>query len=248
MTKILVLGDTHGDVRAVSIAASFAKTRGCSRIYVVGDFGFIWTGRNNTGQINEILKQDGVCLYAIAGNHEDHPLWNRLVHKYELPGIPAYSYISSNIALFKRTVTFKLDGKTFGIAAGAASVDRQWRKAGVDWFPEEQLTDAEVEAFPEGHVDYLFTHDCSNATPWGFNIIVDPDSEIHRRKIDTILKKTTPKMHFHGHMHRRYEWVNRTGGNDWTDTYGLDCNGSKWNMLVLDTDTDSVQWIDKGWK
>lgn len=246
MSRILVLGDTHGDVRSVSIAASFAKSRKCDRIYVVGDFGLWPGGQAFIDYSNEALASSDIPLYAVGGNHEWWPEWNRLVRVLGVPHLP-YARISSYISLFRRTAVFELDGKTIGIAAGAASIDRKFRTEGTSWWPEEQLTDAEVNAFPEGHVDYLFTHDCSNSTPWGFNLIADFDSQIHRAKIDYVLRKTTPDKHFHGHMHRRYEWMNRTGGDHWTDTYGLDCNGSKWNMLVLDTADDSVEWIDKGW-
>ena len=65
------------------------------------------------------------------------------------------------------------------------------------------------------------------------------ESHMHRQKIDEVLKRTTPTMHFHGHMHHRYEWENRVGGDDFTRTYGLTCNGALNSWGVLNTEDDT---------
>jgi hypothetical protein len=94
-------------------------------------------------------------------------------------------------------------------------------------------------------LDVLFTHDCSDRTPFGFNLVPDPDSKMHRQKIDRVLRATKPEVHLHGHMHRRYDWMNLVADDHYTQTYGLDCDGTNWNMGVL-SGTD-FKFIDKGW-
>jgi hypothetical protein len=101
------------------------------------------------------------------------------------------------------------------------------------------LTDAEVQtARAFGKVDYLLTHDCSNRTPFYARLKPDLDSQIHRQKIDAILQATNPDKHVHGHMHNKFEWENYTGGDHYTSTYGLECNGDHWSWGVLDTEKD----------
>ena len=42
--KILLQGDTHGDVGAVRLALIEAQRAGCSEVIQVGDFGYGWAG------------------------------------------------------------------------------------------------------------------------------------------------------------------------------------------------------------
>ena len=111
------------------------------------------------------------------------------------------------------------------------------------------MTDAQVDSLLAGRfdkregrkglkVDYLLTHDCSDRTPWRSRLKPDIDSQIHRQRIDRVLDGIKPAYHFHGHMHQRYDWMNRVGAEDWTQTYGLECNAEldSWGILDLDTD------------
>jgi hypothetical protein len=111
----------------------------------------------------------------------------------------------------------------------------------MSWWPQEQITDAEI-AGVRGPADYLFTHDCSNATPWRERLKPDFESQIHRQRIDTVLQEAKPKMHFHGHMHTKYDWHNRVGGDKWTHTFGLDMDGEFYCYGILDLETDTFAW------
>jgi hypothetical protein len=101
---------------------------------------------------------------------------------------------------------------------GAMSVDKRYRAEGLSWWPQEELTDADVEyAQRDGAVDVIVSHDC----PRGVNIPgVGPDTkggvrgdwppdilaeaQQHRDKLATICRATTPEWLFHGHYHISY--------------------------------------------
>jgi hypothetical protein len=62
------------------------------------------------------------------------------------------------------------------------------------------------------------------------------------------LKKSRPDLHFHGHMHKKYDWVNLIPPNGEGDyhncqTYGLTCNdwSNAWGILDMETNEFKFQ-------
>lgn len=242
MVRAIILGDTHGNSLAFKDAVKVAVEYGADRIIQVGDFG-VWgtdDGSEFISDIQEELEGSNVHLYALPGNHEDHLLWNEITHNWK-------GVLTDNITLLPRTHTWIWDGKRFAVAGGAFSIDRAYRVKGASWFEEETLTPEEVYNYPDDKVDYLFTHDASSRSPFPFNILEIPQSHDHRLLIDTVLSRSMPNKHFHGHYHMRMDWMNRLSGDHWAETFGLECDGMNFNMVLLDTETDAVSWVDKGW-
>lgn len=254
--KIMLAGDTHGDFRNVKHKIDLAKKIGdITRIVILGDFGLWWgyEGLEFIDQINDYAKANNVQIFAIPGNHENYQWWNSVIESAPAKS-KGWAYLRTHVLLSPRVHDFKWGDKQFMVAGGAVSIDKAYRleyeakKGKRIWSPDEQLTDAEVEAIEkrylnlDGPVDYLLTHDCSNMTPWKSRLKPDFDSQIHRQRIDTVLRTVKPKFHFHGHMHERYDWVNRVGDDDWTQTYGLECNSDLWSWGVLDLKTDEFKW------
>ena len=250
--KIQVLGDTHGVTPDAINAVKRAPKHGAKKVVVVGDFG-LWDhfedGIRFLDALNEQLRRDGTKLYAIGGNHENWIRWNWYVENNPQTD-EGFTYLRSHIYLAPKTMHWVWGAKQFACAGGAVSVDREWRlererESGLGpntlYWADEQLTDEQVEAFPEKKVDYLFTHDCSDATPFWGRIKPDVDSKVHRQRIDKILAKSAPEMHFHGHMHDKYDWMNLRNtivGAKYIQTYGLECNGRFWKWGILDTDAE----------
>lgn len=245
-----MLGDVHGDTHAVINVINKRKHDLGGKILQVGDFG-LWDhlekGVKFLDDINVTLSHFGQNLYAIAGNHENWDHWDWYVEN--LPkDEDGFAILRRHVRLAPRVHRWYWgDGvkmKKFQAVAGAASIDKGIRLAEMregrpkSWWAREQITDAEIAEMPHGPVDYLITHDCSNATPFGFQLVPDPDSQIHRQRIDEAIKKSRPGMHFHGHMHKKYDWMNRIDGDTWVQTYGLDCNGMMNSYGILDTDAN----------
>lgn len=274
--KIYVAGDVHGNILHMGKHVYRAGDRRINHLVVVGDFG-LWThfkdGVDFLDEINEAARINNVRIYAIGGNHENWDHWNWAVDN--LPASKGFAYIRNNILLAPKAHRWTWAGKQFAAAGGAVSIDkvsRQLEEKGYDfmrdkyvtskrerlgprslWWPNEELTDDHVREIESWNleVDYLFTHDCSDSTPWKKRLKPDPDSVIHRARIDRVLRATKPVMHFHGHMHEKYDWLNsiRVPQSDeypegWHDveTYGLEHDGSLNSWGVLDTDRDEFLW------
>jgi len=263
--KIMLAGDTHGDFANVKHKVDWAVKAGVQRIVILGDFGLWWgyRGVEFIDQINDYAKRNNRQIFAIPGNHENYTWWNAVVDasRESEQTSHGWAYLRTHVLLSPRVHDFVWNGKQFVVAGGAVSIDKDWRveyhrkKGKRIWHPDEQLTDAEVDAllstrFGAGvPVDYLLTHDCSDMTDFKYRLKPDHDSVIHRRRIDRVLKGIKPRFHFHGHMHEKYDWVNdRVHGysafsNEFYDgpstrTYGLECNRdyNSWGILDLDTD------------
>lgn len=256
--RLMIVGDTHGNAGAVEYKAKIAKALGAERLIVVGDFG-LWPGYEGVrflDDVSEAAREHGVEVVALPGNHEDHPQWLKW---FDLAPLDSHGFaiVRSNLRLTKKVHPFKMGGKRFYVCGGAVSIDKQWRKPGKSWWPDEEFLPsdlASVEKYKGPAIDYLLTHDCSNFTHWDGRIKPDPESEANRMRIDRAIYALRPRYHFHGHMHTRYEWHNVMShgkresafGHDeseWngadTHTFGLECDYDDNSWVILDTGADN---------
>ena len=253
MSKVLILGDTHGNTPYVASWLTKTATLNISKIIQLGDFG-LWThtsgGIKYLDSINEILREKGRKLYALGGNHENWDHWN-----WHIANGPKDKYgftmLRTHIMIAPRFHSFTWYDKKCLMVAGGYSIDKQMRLADMQagrsdsWWPQEEITDAEVDSIPKSKVAYLFTHDCSDATPFDMNLAPILDSKIHRQRIDRAITSCAPSMHFHGHMHRKYVWDNLANtiiGAMYVKTYGLSHDSTNWNWGVLDMETDQFEF------
>lgn len=245
MKSLMVLGDMHGSIGSFKRALEHSKHHDYSKIVQVGDFG-LWdhllNGVKYLDELNVELMKYGRKVYAIGGNHENWDHWNWYVESLPKDKY-GFVHLRSHVLIAPRVHTWVWEKKQFLGVAGAASIDKDIRLmderngSPKQWWWQEQITDEEVDGIARRKVDYLFTHDCSNRTPWDMRLIPDLNSQIHRQRIDRVLEKSLPDLHFHGHMHKRYDWQNRISGDHWTQTYGLTCNdwSNAWGILDLET-------------
>lgn len=257
MTRLLVVGDTHGDFAFASKACRVAQANEITTIFQVGDFG-IWDHTDDgvyfLDKLNENAERRGVRWVFVPGNHENYNSLEQYQWKcgenrsWTTEG---FTPIRDNIHYTGKVNDWTWDGKTFKAVGGAVSIDRYARVPGRSWWVQEQLTDSELAlAIDLGPVDYLLTHDCPTNAPFGNRLKPDLDSVNHRQKMNQVGRASKAKVWIHGHMHSWYDyWFEDT------KVYGLECNdNAMWppygkdikNMVILDTDTGKVTPVTEG--
>ncbi|MCH9734101.1 MAG: metallophosphoesterase [Actinomycetia bacterium] len=208
--RVVLAGDWHGNTnRAVSVIQS-AGMRGITTVVHLGDFGFwtpgAWTDRF-LAAVEKACAAYGVTLLWVDGNHECFPsLYERPID--EDTGLRP---ISEHVAHLPRGLRWTWHGRSWMALGGAHSPDRQMRKEGKSWWPQEHLSDADIEtATAPGHVDVIVAHDAPDEvdipglTPGAFPAAEIAASEEHRRRVGEVVDATTPELFFHGHYHVRY--------------------------------------------
>ncbi len=268
--KIMIVGDTHGQIKNLRPKLQLAGKMNVQHVLQVGDFG-LWThyqdGHTYLDMVQEEAQKAKLTVYAIGGNHENWDHWEWFTEN--MPTHKGFAMVRSRVLLAPKINSWVWDNKQFVSAGGAVSVDREWRlqrEAGVAmdeygripkatgprtmYWPNEEFTDQDVHKLKMLGLkaDFLITHDCSNKTPWYGRLKADPQSEIHRRRIDEVILATEPNLHFHGHMHTKYDWLNFAGEKDgravYVQTYGLE-EDTSWNSWgILDTETGQFSWRD----
>lgn len=261
--QIMVVGDLHGDVHAGTDAIRIAEELKIQHIIQVGDFGY-WPHYNDGIEFLDALNCEArrarVTLSWLDGNHENFDAIEAAIKHYPKDD-QGRVRVRSNIKYCSRGAAWTWHGKRFMTVGGAVSVDKENRllleaqrgESRSVWWPQEQLTEDEL-AFvlakaARKPVDYLFTHDCPTNAPFRGRLKNDLDSQAHRQKMDRLGKAIRPKLWFHGHMHTKYNGYAFPEYESHTTVYGLECNpdamhgyGTQNWWLVLDTDTDTVQY------
>jgi hypothetical protein len=208
----LFLGDTHGDLHLAKQSAIFAAEHG-AEIIQVGDWGYLWPGKDKTSELSEIMNRSGVNMRFIDGNHDEHPALAAL-------SIPHVIYQP------RGSVYEDTDGTRFLFCGGAASIDRDIRVLGRSWWPEETITESEFALAMDaaGPIHVLVTHDAPDYPP-GFRPAGDPGfrkrSARSMEMVAALIDGHRPALHVHGHWHHLYSM--RRGS---TRVVGLDCNGA----------------------
>jgi len=229
VNNYLFLGDTHGDLDFVVRACELAAKHN-AEIIQVGDWGFIWPirelgGKNNLKydedqllRLSSVLVAWGVTMRFIDGNHDWHPKLRELTADQDGPVQLAPRVIYQP----RGSMYTDTDGTSFVFMGGAPSIDKSFRRDGVTWWAEEEITDEEMAKglFWE-FCDVLVTHDAPDYPP-GFLPKGDPAfRQKSKQSLNNIKKLRTtlqPKLHVHGHWHHAYvDGVTR----------GLDCNYGK---------------------
>lgn len=265
--RILIQGDSHGQYGDIIPKIYKAGEFKIQHVLVVGDFG-LWThiadGHQFLDDVNEAARINNLSVYAIGGNHENWDHWNWICNN--MPTSKGFAMARRRVLLAPKAHRWSWAGKQFIGAGGAVSVDKDVRLAQErggthflkDWginqdfgrgsgektlyWPNEQLENHDVNLIKTwGEADYLITHDCSNYTPFGKRLKPDPDSQVHRQRIDEVLKSVQPKMHFHGHMHEAYDWNNDYSGGG-ARTIGLEAFKDFNSWGILDVDKDEWFW------
>lgn len=262
--RILMCGDTHGDLEHLTYLLDVAREQNCDRIFVLGDFG-LWEhtqdGIDFMDRLNELAMRKGVSVYCLDGNHDN---WLPSIERALWVTDKEYFFwLRPNIRYAGRGFQWNWGGKDFIALGGAYSVDKDYRLAvearrgedGTLWFPTEEMTDQEMEdilaeVIP-GVVNVVLAHDKPLFARPGWNRknlpLCIPNQQRMQRAVNTL----QPELYFHGHLHFRYhDAIGIPYQTHSTAVYGLDCNAGaaesyeyteEKSWCVYDTET-GVEW------
>jgi len=209
--KTMVCGDIHG---RWSYLNDIINKKHPDIILQCGDFGFFPRLFPHKNKI-----KNGKCkIYWCDGNHEDHWAIKDLKD----------NEVASNVFYMKRGNTLILpDGKTVLFMGGADSIDKNTRIIGCDWFPDEVITQSDVNNLLNIKIDIIISHtlpkefDLIINNKWLMEKLRDPS----RMALSYLLDKYRPSLWYFGHFHmhqtgkyKNTEWtcLNMAGGgNGW---------------------------------
>lgn len=76
VSRVLLSGDTHGDIDHVHWLIQRAQTSGAQAVFVLGDFG-VWDHLDRgafTSAVSDLAQQTGMPVFFLPGNHENYDL------------------------------------------------------------------------------------------------------------------------------------------------------------------------------
>jgi hypothetical protein len=204
---VVVCGDWHGNIgwlrmltRALPNLADDVKT-----VFQLGDW---WMDPLET---DALFAEAGIeRVFVTLGNHEPWDQISPLLDAY--PG--AAVRVSDITWILPRPARLIIGGRTVLSLGGAASVDKIWRTEGLDWWPDEAITDEHVAAaVAGGPADVMLTHESPADTPVRavrellrtnprrFPAEALEESAQSRARVSKVWDTVRPELLLHGHLH-----------------------------------------------
>lgn len=230
---VMIAGDWHGNLPWALKMIRHAAVQGATCIVQLGDFGY-WGGRDGARYLDRLsaeLAKLEVQLYFIDGNHEN---FDRLLAQ-PIDPTTGLRPIRGQITHIPRGFRWTWHGQVWLALGGATSVDRLWRTAGHDWWQQESLTEADVEAaVAVGRADVMVCHDCPagvdipaiRGNSFGFLQAELALAQTHRQTLARVVRVVRPKVLFHGHYHDRYDAQLALSDGGFLTIRGLDMDES----------------------
>jgi len=258
--RVLVVGDVHGSEPHLRRLVERAAEQGLSTIVQLGDtFG---THPERSSRVLDAVSgasgEHGVTFPWLDGNHDRHVGFLDRLPTHPGSGLhPCRPHVWH----MPRGASWEWEGCRWTAVGGAVSVDAAVRTLGEDWWTQEEMTDADVDRViaEVGSTDVLLTHDrpawvepALGQTPgawWRDMPFRWSESDFrrtkaHQRRLDRLVTGLQPRLHLHGHLHRRYDLV--TDGSPWggrTRVSGLAHEPMQGNTLVVPCAPDLDQLL-----
>lgn len=218
--RVLLAGDWHGDAAWVTDRVlPTARRLQADLVVQLGDFG-VWPGEEGRRYLDTVeaaFADARLQLWWLDGNHED---FDQLL---ALPVAPSGRRpIRPGIEHLPRGYRWVWGGLRFLALGGAGSIDTLYRRAGVSWWPQEGITDADVAAaVAGGPVEVLLAHDAPLDVQLKGNFGEEPPLRVRqalyasRMRLQQVVDAVRPRLvvHGHWHLHHRTTARRRDGGN-----------------------------------
>lgn len=253
--RVLIAGDTHGNTKWVKHLIDVAASSDCPVIIQVGDFGYFPDHRDGPrflSNVDQACATNGLELWFIDGNHDDHTSLTELEHGH----VPIR--VAEHITYLPRGTRLRLGGCTFGFLGGAFSVDWRDRTAGIDWWQHEVTDAGDVARLGEEPLDVLIAHDAPAGVDLPSSWRLPAEDQVRADDVRTLVAQaamaTSPRLLVHGHWHHAHEselnWIDRAatercGALTWNSTrvVGLGCDGdAARGWILLDLPDLDLRW------
>lgn len=214
LERVLLTGDVHGNTMWLTgHVLAQAQRYGCQLVLQLGDFG-IWPGSGGERFLDVVDREAAkarIPVWFIDGNHEDFD--QLLALPLDASGRrPVREYITH----IPRAHRWSWAGRTALACGGAASIDMDLRIPGRTWWPQEAITDDDVQrCVAGGAADILLSHDIQAELP-----LTDPHEDLatlgsfvfqrindNRMRLQRIVEAVRPTLQVHGHWHMPYDRI-----------------------------------------
>lgn len=215
---IYVTGDTHGRTQRFNTEnLPFGK----DDYYIVcGDFGFVWRGAKDKYWLDWLATKPYTILF-VDGNHENFDAL------YAYPKTVRFGAevheVRHNVLHLIRGNIYTIDDYTFLAMGGASSHDKEYinpwtgkaenRVEGIDWWPQEDITDADMENAINNlvkvnwEVDYVISHEVPTNVKSFLGFMPDANTN----KLEQIYNNLKFDRWFFGHYHQSIRFYNFVG-------------------------------------
>lgn len=255
MTKILLSGDSHCDVNHLKAISARMEKFECDKAFVLGDFGW-WPKDKQGKKFVEACGNLDFPIYFLAGNHEDHEDLEKH-EQYPDYNDEGFIEVSHNILYAPTGFRWEWDGVRFLSVGGAYSIDRKYRVKFISWFPQEIITEKDIDKLLvtdvnfKHDVDVIFSHDAPRGVDMARNFAIefgefktfdlDPGTALNMDRLRIACDWWKPSHLYHGHWHLRYTQEHEFYDSVSRESYdimitGLNCNQTGGEAFyVLDT-------------
>lgn len=217
---VVVAGDWHGSTRwatdMVDMLDELLPDEPRRLVLHAGDFGVWPGGEDYLRQLTYALEDADAELWFVDGNHEWFPQLRRLSAATGAGGrltgrdrIP----VTDRISWLPRGYRWSWHGRTWLALGGAVSVDRVGHVEGVDWWPDETITEEQAEWVVDGGpADVMLCHDAPASVPlrlrppprwWAAADLARADR--HREQLQDVVDAMRPSHLIHGHYHLEHQ-------------------------------------------
>lgn len=199
---IYITGDVHGNIDFEKLHAledfdiSYKDT-----LIILGDAGICWSKYQDEIVAN-LYKKFKITVIFIDGNHENFDILNSYpVVKYK--GAKMHK-ISDHIYHVLRGEIMELEGYSFLCLGGACSTDKAFRKEGLSWWKDEEITLSDVENAKKNLkrydfiVDFVLTHCVDSYT---LEKYTSYEKDVSTDMLNFIDEMVAYKIWFYGHYH-----------------------------------------------
>lgn len=107
-------------------------------------------------------------------------------------------------------------------------------KAETLWFPEEEMTDDEMDKILDSvteRIDVILAHDKPISSNPMIKLMPIAECEPNQRRLQKAVNKLQPELFIHGHLHARYTDTIRSGDGTYCRVEGLGADVPNFNQL-----------------